>query len=78
MKIAVECAMRFAHKSFIEALEANDDPKFTYLGEDPKSKITLLFETNCTDSEEACVEAKKIIKASPLGASASLRVTEVK
>lgn len=78
MKIAVECAMRFAHKSFIEALEANDNPKYIYLGEDPKSKITLLFETNCSDAIEACEKAKKIIKESPLGASTSLRVVEVK
>ena len=51
MKIMVECAMRFAHKSFIEALTANESPKFEYLGEDPKSKITLLFETDCSDKE---------------------------
>lgn len=77
MKIMVECAMRFAHKSFIEALTANESPKFEYLGEDPKSKITLLFETDCSDKEEACTIAKRIIKASPLGATGSIRVVPV-
>lgn len=74
MKIMVECAMRFAHKSFIEALTSNETPKFVYLGEDPKSKITLLFETDCQDKEEACTLAKKILKSSPLGTTGSIRV----
>lgn len=39
MKLSLECAMRFAHKGFIEALTNNDNPKFTYLGEDPKANL---------------------------------------
>ncbi|MDO4499745.1 MAG: hypothetical protein Q4B60_00555 [Erysipelotrichaceae bacterium] len=77
MKISLECAMRFAHNAFIEALTANESPKFEYIGPDPKSKIALLFETDCTDGEEACALAKKIAKSTPLGASAIIRVVVV-
>lgn len=77
MKLSLECAMRFAHKGFIEALISNADPKFTYLGEDPKSKFALLFETDCKDAETACSLAKKIAKSTPLGASASIRVVVI-
>ncbi|MCI7156319.1 MAG: hypothetical protein MSC52_01880 [Solobacterium sp.] len=77
MKLSLECAMRFAHKGFIEVLTNNDNPKFTYLGEDPKSKFALLFETDCDDADTACALAKKIAKSSPLGASATIRVVVV-
>ena len=77
MKIKVECAMRFIHKSMIEALEKNESPKFTYTGMDPKSKITMLFdvETDKT-AAEICDLAKKIIKSSEMGKTASFRVVE--
>ena len=77
MRIKVECAMRFIHKNMIEALEKNENPKFVFVGMDPKSKITMLFDVE-TDrpANEICDLAKKIIKNSEMGKTASFRVIE--
>ena len=77
MTIKVECAMRFIHKNMIEALEANEEPRFIYKGMDPKSKITMLFDVE-TDrpASEICDLAKKVIKTSEMGRTAMFRVIE--
>jgi len=75
MRIKVECAMRFAHQSMIDALVATASPKYAYVGIDPKSKITMLFDVE-TDMEATavCDLTKKICKSTPMGKSATLRV----
>ena len=77
MRIKVVCAARFIHKNMIEALEKNEDPRFVYAGIDPKSKITMLFDVETDKSGPEIYDlAKKIIKNSEMGKTASFRVIE--
>lgn len=74
MKLLVECPMRFLHQNIIKALEENLQPKYQYLGNSEKNKFALLFETDSANKDNIADITKKIIKDSPTGKTAAVRI----
>ena len=63
MKITVESPAKFMHKKIIQVLESQEDPKYTFIGEDPNNFIALNFDVETDlDENDTVLKTKSIFK----------------